>query len=130
MTASKLQKIVYAAGFLLSGVGAAHAQAPDQMKMMYESARNQLGIMEYCADKGAGDVAAIDTQKKLLGMIPPPADTSGGDAAEKTGRSGKVAAMGIEKNFDEAAKAQGSTTEAYCQQLADVLKRAAAQMPK
>ncbi len=128
MASMKLQTIVCTAGLLLSGIGAAQAQAPDQMKMVYEAARNQLGVLQYCSDNGMADSSAVDTQKKMLTMLPPPADTSGGDAAEKQGRGGKVVAMGMEKNLDEAAKAQGSTTDAFCHKIADAVKSAGAQL--
>jgi hypothetical protein len=127
MASTKLLTIVCTAGLLLSGIGAAQAQSPDQMKMVYEAARNQLGVLEYCADKGMADSSAVDTQKKMLTLLPPPADTSGGDAAEKVGRTGKVAALGVEKTLDEAAKAQGSTTDAFCHRIADAVKSAGAQ---
>ena len=128
MASIKLRTIACTAGLLLSGIGAAQAQAPDQMKMVYEAARNQLGVLQYCSGKGMADSSAVDTQKKMLTMLPPPADTSGGDAAEKQGRSGKVVAMGMEKNLDEAAKAQGSTTDAFCHRIADAVKNAGAQL--
>lgn len=127
MTSMKLQAIVCTAGLLISGIGAAQAQSPDQMKMAYEAARNQLGVLQYCSDKGLADSSAVDTQKKMLTMLPPPADTTGGDAAEKQGRSGKVVALGMEKSLDDAAKAQGSTTDALCHQMADAVKRGGAQ---
>ncbi len=127
MASMKLQAIVCTAGFLFSGVGAAQAQNPDQMKMVYEAARNQLGVLQYCSDKGMADSSTVDTQKKMLTMLPPPADTSGGDAAEKQGRGGKVVALGVEKNLDDAAKEQGSTTDAFCHRIADAVKNAGAQ---
>ena len=76
MASIKLRTIACTAGLLLSGIGAAQAQAPDQMKMVYEAARNQLGVLQYCSDKGMADSSAVDTQKKMLTMLPPPADTS------------------------------------------------------
>ena len=36
-------------------------------------------------------------QKKLIAMIPAPADLSGGDAAEAAGRTGKISAMGMDE---------------------------------
>lgn len=57
--------------FLGANLTAAFAQAtPEQMEMAYNAARNQLGVLTYCKDKGYTDGAAIEIQNKLLGMIP------------------------------------------------------------
>ena len=60
---SKLENVMklHAKGLLVStavlmaAAGPAVAQTQDQMKMAYNSARNQLGVVEYCKDKGFAD---------------------------------------------------------------------------
>ncbi|WP_158516248.1 hypothetical protein [Bosea vaviloviae] len=86
--------IVGASAFLASGASAL-AQTPtqaDQLKLAYQAGRNQLGILSYCNDKGFVGTDVLDIQKKLLGMVPVPADKSGGDSAEAQGRTGTIAA--------------------------------------
>ena len=46
------------------------AAAQPDMGAAYESARNQLGVLIYCQDKGHIDGKAVETQTKLLTMIP------------------------------------------------------------
>ena len=48
----------------------AAAPAAADMGAAYESARNQLGVLIYCQDKGHIGPTAVETQTKLLTMIP------------------------------------------------------------
>ncbi|WP_353182325.1 pore-forming ESAT-6 family protein [Bosea sp. (in: a-proteobacteria)] len=120
-----------AAAALLSSVVPSFAQSQaDQLKVAYQAARNQLGILGYCADKGYTDGAAVDVQKKLIALIPAPADVSGGDAAEAAGRKGTISAMGMEQDIEAIAKAQNSTSAAYCKQIGDLVKQMGAKLPQ
>ncbi|RDJ24304.1 hypothetical protein DWF00_03605 [Bosea caraganae] len=116
-----------AAGF---SAAPAFAQQPDQLKIAYEAGRNQLGILGYCSDKGFVGADVVDVQRKLLGIIPVPADKSGGDAAEAQGKKGTFAAMGMTQDIEAIAKAQNSTPAAFCKTVGDAIKAAAAQLPK
>lgn len=107
----------------------AQSQA-DQLKVAYQAARNQLGILGYCAEKGHTDASAADVQKKLIAMIPAPADVSGGDAAEAAGRKGTISAMGMEQDIEAIAKAQNGTPAAYCKQIGDLVKQIGAKLPQ
>jgi hypothetical protein len=124
--------IVAASAFLTSSASAL-AQTPtqvDQLKLAYQAGRNQLGILSYCNDKGFVGTDVIDIQKKLLGMVPVPADKSGGDSAEAQGRTGTIAAMGIQQNIEAIAKAQNATAETYCKQIGAVVTQMGAALPK
>ncbi|ASV87885.1 hypothetical protein CES85_3730 (plasmid) [Ochrobactrum quorumnocens] len=117
-------------------MGAAFAPAlaqqptPEQMEMAYNAARNQLGVLKYCQDKGHIDGSASEIQVKLLALVPAPADVSKGDAAEDVGKQGKVAVMGMEQDIAAAAKAQGVEEAKLCEMMANALKQAAANLPK
>lgn len=102
----------------------------DQLKVAYQAAHNQLGVLGYCADKGFTDTAAVDVQKKPIPMIPVPADVSGGDAAEAAGRNGRISAMGMEQNIEAIAKAMNGTPATYCKQISDVVKQMGAKLPQ
>ena len=113
---------------LLGSVAPSFAQAQaDQLKVAYQAARNQLGILGYCADNGHIDGSAAGVQKKLIALIPAPADGSGGDAAEAAGRKGTVSVMGIEQSI---AAAQGGPPAAYCKKLAELVKQMGANLPQ
>ncbi|AXC51275.1 hypothetical protein DRW48_12730 [Paracoccus suum] len=94
----------------------------------YASARNQLGVLNYCKDKGwiAGDALAV--QEKMIGMMPP-GDTAAGDAAEAKGKTGTVSAMGTEMTLADGAQKQSTTEEALCKQMETMLKELGAQLP-
>lgn len=62
-------------------------------------------------------------------LIPAPADASNGDAAEATGREGKMSAMGMEQEVQTEAKAQGFEEAKLCETMASALKQAVANMP-
>ncbi|WP_293801076.1 pore-forming ESAT-6 family protein [uncultured Bosea sp.] len=116
---------------LLGSAAPSFAQTQaDQLKVAYQAARNQLGILGYCADKGYTDAAAAEVQKKLIAMIPAPADASGGDAAEAAGRKGTISAMGMEQNIEVIAKATNGTAATYCKQIGDIVKQMGAKLPQ
>lgn len=100
---------------------------PD-MGAAYESARNQLGVLTYCQEQGHIDGKAVETQTKLLTMIPA-GDTAKGDAAEELGKTGKVSAMGVERSLEDAAKEQNTDVAALCKQMDALLAQMAAQLP-
>ena len=118
-------------GFIMAST-AAFAQQPsaDQVQIAYNAARNQLGILEHCQDKGYGDADAVAIQKKMIALFPAPADTSKGDDAEAKGRQGKVSALGIEQDIATSAKAQNTTEEKLCQAMVGAIKQAGASLPK
>ena len=105
----------------------AAAPAPD-MGAAYESARNQLGVLIYCQDKGYIGSTAVETQNKLLTMIPA-GDAAKGDAAEAKGKEGTVSAMGVERSLSDAATEQKTTEDALCKQMDALLQQLAAQVP-
>lgn len=138
-----LPAIAVAASVLTAGVGFAQeattpaapaeapAQAPAAMQdsgAAYESARNQLGVLGYCQEKGFIDGKAVETQTKLLTMIPA-GDTAAGDAAEAKGKEGTVSAMGVERSLADAATEQGTTEDALCKQMDALLQQLATQVP-
>lgn len=99
------------------------------MKVMYKAARNQLGVLEFCQDKGYADAQTVAVQQKLVGLIPV-TEKSGGDAAEATGRKGTIAAMGVQQDLEGAAKKQNTTVEKLCQAMATAIKQAGASLPQ
>lgn len=116
---------------VLAGGGSASAQtAADQQAVAYQAARNQLGILLYCTDKGFLTADVPEIQRKMLGMLPAPADKSGGDAAEASGRKGMISAMGINQDIEAAAKAQGGSVQPLCTQIGAAVKQAGAMLPK
>ena len=104
------------------------AAAQPDMGAAYESARNQLGVLIYCQDKGYIGSTAVETQNKLLTMIPA-GDVAKGDAAEAKGKEGTVSAMGVERSLADAATEQKTTEDALCKQMDALLQQLAAQVP-
>jgi len=115
---------------LCLGQGALAQVPADQMALAYQAGRNQIGIMGYCADKGHVGTDIVELQRRMLGLIPPPADKAPGDAAEAAGRKGTISMMGVTQDLETIAKGQGGTAAAYCKQIGDVVKQAGAALPK
>ena len=107
---------------------AAPAQVQQDTGAAYESARNQLGVLTYCQEKGFIDGKAVETQNRLLTMIPA-GDTARGDAAEAKGKQGVVSAMGVERSLADAAAEQKTTEDALCKQMDALLEQLATQVP-
>ncbi len=110
---------VSATAFLASATPSFAQMQPDALKAAYQAARNQLGILAYCADRGHIDGTAAAMQRKLVALIPAPADKSSGDAAEAAGRKGMVSVMGVDQDL---TKAQGNPLAVYCKQIAELVK--------
>jgi len=127
-----MNRFILAAAFAGTMLTSAFAQqpTPEQMEMAYNSARNQLGVLAYCQEKGFIDGSASEIQTKLITLVPAPADSSKGDAAEAVGKQGKISAMGMEQDLPTAAKAQGIDESKLCEMMANALKQAAANLPK
>ena len=129
--APKLICATAAVATLLASGSATLAQTQaDQLKIAYQAGRNQLGLMIYCNDKGHIGTDVVEIQKKLMGMMPPPADKSGGDEAEAQGRKGIFSAMGMSQDIEAVAKAQSGTPATFCKQVGDAIKQVGAALPK
>ncbi|QUS36864.1 hypothetical protein GR316_03250 [Falsirhodobacter algicola] len=105
--------------------------AAPQMTMddAYAAAQNQLGVLEYCQTKADVGDEVIQTQTKLLGMIPTPDDTTEALAAYEKGKDGTVASMGNEVSLADVASSRSTDEGALCQQMAQLVTQAASQIP-
>lgn len=112
-----------------AGPALAQAQA-NQMAVAYQAGRNQLGLLKYCQEQSHTGADVVAIQQKLVGMLPAPADKSGGDTAEAAGRKGSVSIMGMNQDLLANAKMQGITVEKACQSMADIVKQAGAALAK
>lgn len=127
---SNTRRVFLAAVLAALSVPAFAQSQADQLAVAYQAARNQLGVLTYCSDKGFVGADIVDIQKKMIGLLPAPADKSGGDAAEAQGKKGTISAMGTTQDIEAVAKAQGGTAQAFCTQIGTAIKQAGAQLPK
>lgn len=94
----------------------------------YDAARNQQGVLTYCQDQGHIEGEAVEIQGRMLELIPA-GDVPMGDAAEASGKEGRVVGMGVDMTLADAATQQGTTEAALCQQMDAMIKQAGAQLP-
>ncbi|WBU64022.1 pore-forming ESAT-6 family protein [Paracoccus aerodenitrificans] len=128
-----LKTSVLALGLTLSAAGLAAAQesaAAQDPDMAVSAARNQLGVLEYCQTEGHIDGAAVDTQAKLLTLMPKATDEASAQMAYEKGQQGTVSAMGVEQSLADAAARQGTDEAALCTQLASLVEQAGTELPE
>ena len=82
------------------------------------AARNQLGVLEYCAGRGHIPAAAAERQKTIFERLPAPQDRGRVAAAYAKGQQGIIAAMGVEQPIAEAARLQNTDEAGLCRQTA------------
>lgn len=114
---------------LVAGPAMAQQPTPAQIEMVYTMTRNQQGIFEYCQGKGMVNPEAVAVQRRMLSMMPAPANTAAGDAAYAQGQAGTMVAGPQTIVMAEAAKTQGVTEQALCNSMAEAVKSAAASLP-
>ncbi|MFC0408704.1 pore-forming ESAT-6 family protein [Roseomonas elaeocarpi] len=107
----------------------AAAQTPEQIAMFHQMAGNQLGVLEYCQGRSFIEASTVDTQRRMMTMLPPPADKTPVDAAEALGRSGTISINGNTVTLADAAKAQNVSEAALCKQMGDMVVNGAANVP-
>ncbi|MFN3525726.1 MAG: pore-forming ESAT-6 family protein [Paracoccus sp. (in: a-proteobacteria)] len=95
----------------------------------YQAARNQLGILKYCEAQGFSGPEAIETQSRLVGMIPE-GDTAAGDSAEQSGTEGIIEIGETQITLAEAVEGQGSTVETTCREIETAVNEIADSLPQ
>ncbi len=91
------------------------------------AAQNQLGLLEFCQAEGHIDGTAVETQKKMMAMLPAAIDTAKVEAGYTLGREGKLSVAGVEQDLTQI-EAQGGKLADVCGEMAKALEAAAAQM--
>lgn len=107
---------------------AAH-RSPEILRSMHLAARNQLGILQYCASQGAVGEDVVALQRQAMTALPP-APEAGLAEAEAAGRRGMVAFDGSEVTFAAAANARGLRVDANCKFIAITVLAQAGQPPR
>ena len=112
----------------------AQGQAPvegqaEMLKTLALAGRNQLGVLEFCRAQGSVGTDVVDLQRKALGLLPP-VQVDGLADAEALGKRGVVSVAGSQTELAVAAKSRGTTVDAMCKKMADLLQSQAASLPK
>ncbi|WP_394227910.1 pore-forming ESAT-6 family protein [Paracoccus marcusii] len=94
----------------------------------WQAASNQLGILQYCEEKGFTGPEVVQAQAQIMTMLP-----SGDEAAEtaaiEQGNQSIVAFNDQEITLSDAAASQGSTVEGTCQEIEPAVNDMAANLP-
>jgi hypothetical protein len=101
----------------------AGAQQKEGSDVAYQSARNKIGLLRYCRDKGLLDAVTADTAIEAIqtGLLRYAVGDGPlkerGDRAERVGASGLWQA-GVERTLQSVADLFNTTTAALCNELA------------
>ena len=82
------------------------------------SARNQLGVLEFCAAAGHIPAAAAERQRAIFERMPATGNQRASAAAYAKGQQGIIASMGIEQQISDAARLQNTDVAGLCRQIA------------
>jgi hypothetical protein len=100
----------------------AHAQQSDTRNPVYEIARNKIGLLRYCRDKGLVDRTSADealsTEERslqVLSSLAGPYNQAAGDEAEKRGETG-IYGAGSQMPIANMAKTFDTTPEGLCKE--------------
>lgn len=86
----------------------------DETQQLYNSSRNQLGLIRYCVEQGHLTDETVKGYQNILGMLPVPADTSEGDRYEAEGAKGKSFDGSSGVSMDEIAQGTGMPVADRC----------------
>ena len=114
-------------GLILATAAGAQNVAPD---IATAAAKNQQGLLEFCAGEGHISLQAAQTQARVIASFPPPQDAAVVEDAYRKGQAGIVSAMGMEQPLAEAATGQDTTPAEMCAKLAATAEQAALQLPQ
>ena len=104
------------------------AQPALDTEATWQAASNQLGILQYCEEKGFTGPEAVQAQAQIMTMLPL-GDEAVGTAAIEQGNQGIVAFNDQEITLSDAAASQGSTVEGTCQEIEAAVNDMAADLP-
>ena len=104
---------------VLSSVSFADAES-DQV---YNSARNQLGLIKYCAENGHVPAETVDAYEKIIAMLPAASDVAESEKFEAEGVKGNSYDGTQTVSLEEITVATGSTVAAHCSQYEMLTKQ-------
>lgn len=101
----------------------APAMAQDDTQRLYNSSRNQLGLMKHCAEKGHIGAASVDAYRTIVNRLPPPANKAAGDVYEKEGAQGFSYDGSMRVSMEQIAEGTGQSVAAHCAQFEALTKQ-------
>ena len=90
---------------------------------LYNSARNQLGLIKYCIASGHISADATAGYEKIIAVLPVAADSAESDKYEAEGANGNSYDGTEPVSIEQIATATGSTIAAHCAQYEALTKQ-------
>ncbi|MBO1041141.1 hypothetical protein [Brucella pituitosa] len=90
----------------------------DDTQLLFNSSRNQLGLIKFCATEGHISNDVVDAYAKMITMLPTPADTAQGDQYESAGEQGYSFDGENRTSMQDIADGTGTSIADHCAQFA------------
>lgn len=103
--------------FVLSSALPATVLANDDADILYNSARNQLGLIMYCVGRGHTSAEAVGNYHRMIATLPAPSDKEKGDRFEHEGTLGNSYDGTSSVSIETIARGMGMTVADRCAQL-------------
>ncbi|MCX2697558.1 MULTISPECIES: hypothetical protein [Ochrobactrum] len=90
----------------------------DDTQLLFNSSRNQLGLIKYCATEGHISNDVVTAYEKMITMLPAPADAAQGDQYESAGEQGYSFDGENRTSMQDIADGTGTSIADHCAQFA------------
>ncbi|GLU29031.1 hypothetical protein Brsp01_42640 [Brucella sp. NBRC 12950] len=90
----------------------------DDTQLLFNSSRNQLGLIKYCVAEGHISDNVVSAYEKIITMLPAPADASQGDQYESAGEQGYSFDGENRTSMQDIANGTGTSIADHCAQFA------------
>ena len=97
--------------------------ADAQSDQVYNSARNQLGLIKYCVENGHAPAETVAAYEKIITMLPAASDAATSEKYEAEGVKGNSYDGSQTVSLTDIATAMGSTVAAHCSQYEMLTKQ-------
>lgn len=92
----------------------ASAASADETQQLYNSSRNQLGLIKYCVEQGHLSDDTVKAYQNIVSVLPTPASTTEGDAYEAEGAKGNSFDGSSGVSMEDIAQGTGMTVADRC----------------
>ncbi|MGU3575495.1 hypothetical protein ACLBWZ_08175 [Brucellaceae bacterium C25G] len=89
----------------------------DDTQLLFNSSRNQLGLIKYCAAEGHISKDVVTAYEKIIKLLPAPADASQGDIYESEGEQGYSFDGENRTSMEDIANGTGTSIADRCTQF-------------
>lgn len=111
------------AAFIALPVMSSVSLADEQSDQVYNAARNQLGLIKYCAANGHVPAETVTAYEKIVAILPVASDATESEKYEAEGVKGNSYDGTQTVSVEEITTAMGSSVAQHCAQFESLTKQ-------